>query len=268
MNSSDLLDNNGSISGLGERLYYFPANKIRKWLPAIFGMIFLSISLAVFLYGIFIAYQEIIQHGAIVIGGTFFWPGLIALVTLFQGVWWLWLAFSRWKLAGALYQDGFVFKDHKGTQTWTWLEVNSMLTAIIRHYTNGIYSGTTHVYTIVSKNGRKLELRDSLSNVEQMARIIEEKTFPGLYAQDFQVFTSGKTLSYGIVDINRKGIQVRKTEYTWDQIEQIDLIQGVLQITKKDAGFFKTTRLPVASIPNIRVLISILEQVIGVQTGK
>ena len=268
MTFSDRLGIKSSTSGLGEQLRYFPANKIRKWLPAIFGMVFLIISMAVFFYGIFIATKEMQLHGAIVFGSNIVWPGSIAIILLIISIWFVWLAYTRWELIGIEYQNGFAFKDHKGLQTWSWQDITSIRTAITRQYTNGIYTGTSHVYRVTGKNGRQLVLNDSLSNVEQIASIIEEKTFPVLYAQAFKKFTDGNFLAFGVVKLNKSGLQVGKKDYKWEQIDSINLYNGVLQITKKGTGKLESSRIRVASLPNFRVLDSILRQMVGIQPGK
>jgi hypothetical protein len=111
-------------------------------------------------------------------------------------------------------------------------------------------------------------LNDSIKRVEAVARIIEEKTFSGLYSQASQSYNSGKKLAFGDVILDTGGIRIGKKEYAWNQIERVFLRQGVLQIARKDGSFFKNARVPVAAIPNFRVLVSILDQVVGIQTGR
>jgi hypothetical protein len=268
MDPSEYPEEFSSITGFGELVNYFPARKVYFWLPVTFGIVFLMISLAAFFFGIFLSFQEIRQHGTVVAGSLFFWPGVIALIAFLLTVWMAWLAYTRWGLSAAVYQNGFAYNNRKGLQTWFWQDVVSLRMAVTRHYTNGIYTGTTHVYTIESKNGKRLVLNDSIKRVEAVARIIEEKTFSGLYSQASQSYNSGKKLAFGDVILDTGGIRIGKKEYAWNQIERVFLRQGVLQIARKDGSFFKNARVPVAAIPNFRVLVSILDQVVGIQTGR
>ncbi|HBG74070.1 MAG: hypothetical protein A2X25_08265 [Chloroflexi bacterium GWB2_49_20] len=264
MTPSELPEEFSSMAGFGELVNFFPARKIKFWLPVIYGTVFLIISLASFLFGITMSSQEIRQHGTIVVGSLLFWPGIIALTAFLLAVWMAWLAYTRWGLSAAVYQNGFAFNNRKGLHTWFWQDVVSLYMAVTRHYTNGIYSGTTHVYSIVNKNGKCLVLNDVINKVEEMAGLIEEYIYSGLYSQASQSYNSGKKLAFGNVILDAGGIGIGKKEYAWNQVERVFLRQGVLHIVRKDGSFFKNARVRVAAIPNFRVLISILEQGCGV----
>jgi hypothetical protein len=268
MDPSKIPEKFDSIDGFGILIDYYPIHPFKRWLPVVFGIIFSIISLAAFIYGVFVSTLEIRQHGAVVFGKLFFLPGLIALLSFFAGAWMAWLAFRKWNLAAAVFQNGFAYHGRKGMRTWLWQDVVSLLVGVTRHYTFGFYTSTSHSYIVELKSGDRLVLNDSISRVEELIKWIGEKTFPDLFSQASQLYNSGEKLVFGKVSLDTDGLRIGEKEYSWDQIERTSLHQGTLKITGTGDAHLKEVRVPVNTIPNFHILISVLNQLTGVQIGK
>jgi hypothetical protein len=217
--------------------------------------------------GMFNAYQAFQQHGTSLIDDALGVPLVIAVILFLVGILAAWVTHVNWEKAAVVYERGFAYSDRKGVQTWSWDQVASMTSAITRHYTNGIYTGTTHTYTLLDRQNRRLVLSDSIRKVEQLAKVIEEGIFPLLYQHAADQYNLGQPLNFGPVTISKTGITIGKKNYAWVDVKQVTIRQGFLKIAKADGGWFSGASAMVSAIPNLRVLSAILQQVVGLQMG-
>jgi hypothetical protein len=193
-------------------------------------------------------------------------PFFIGVFFGFVGVLLVWNAYANWQKGAALYKNGFAYRDRKGVQAWTFAQVTGMTSAVTKRYTNGIYSGTTHVYTLWNKENKKLVLNDALADVEDLANQVRQGIFPHLYQQAADTYNTGQPVQFGKLVISKaNGIQFGKKSYPWDAIKEVTIQRGYLQIAKKDGGWFSGVNVAVSGIPNLEVFLSMVDQIIGIQ---
>ena len=142
-----------------------------------------------------------------------------------------------------------------------------MTSAITRHYTNGIYTGTTHVYTLYNRQDQRVVLSDSLARVEELAKLIDQGIFPNLYEIAADKYNTGQTLSFGPVAISKAGIAVGKKTIAWSEVKEVSIHLGFLRVSRKEGGWFSGARASAGTIPNLRVLLAIIQQVVGLKAG-
>jgi hypothetical protein len=181
----------------------------------------------------------------------------------------LWQMYTSRKKAAVVYENGFAYSDRKGAKVWKWEQIEAVTANIVRNYTNGIYVGTTHIYTLVSTDGEKLVINDSLKDVENFYAHLENKSLQLRYQRLADMYNQGNRVSFGPVAISKQdGLQVGKRSFTWDAIEQVTIDKGILSVKKKSGGWFSGASATSGSIPNLHVLLSILDQVVGLKAGK
>ena len=243
----------------------FPLRKGRRWAWLVAALILLAASAGVKIYGITLAYLGWKRYGAAVVGESLFWPlviaaGLFLSFLIFAGI-----AYANWVKAILLYQNGFAYKDRRGLHPWRWRDVAALRMAVTRHDVFGINTGATHAYTVENRSGNRLALNDSFSRVEELARVIEENTFPLLFEQAAQQYNFGRNLNFGPVMVNQAAIQIGKKSYAWGEVQQVTVQRGYLHIARKEGGLFSGAKTALAGILNLRVLLSIISQVIRVR---
>ncbi len=160
-----------SVTGLGVRRAYYPARKWNRWGNLVLSLILVAGALLVFLFGVYDTYVAYQQNGLVMIDDKLPGPLVIAFILFAVGLLAGWGAYVNWNKGVAACERGFVYNDRKGLQVWRWEDVISMRSAITRHYTNGIYTGTTHVYTLFNRQNQRVVLTDSLSKVEELAKL-------------------------------------------------------------------------------------------------
>jgi len=255
------------VIGLGGRGEYYPVKQGYRWGSLVVCLLLITGAAVVMFMGLFNAYTAFEQHGAALLDDTLTIPLGITVVLIIFGMLAAWIAYVHWDKGVVAYERGFAYNDRKGLQIWPWDQVISMTSAITRHYTNGIYTGTTHTYTIINRQNHRLVLSDSIKKVEQLAKTIEEGIFPQLYERAADQYNLGQSLSFGPVTINKTGITVGKKNFSWAEVKQIAIRQGSMKISRVDGGWFSGASAMVSAIPNLRVLSAILQQVVGLKLG-
>jgi hypothetical protein len=256
-----------SVIGLGAAGGYFPVKRWNRWGSLVIFFILLGGAVLVFLFGIYEAYMAWQQHGPAMIDDKLTGPLVIAFVLFASGLLAGWGAYSDWNKGVETYERGFAYNDRKGLQIWRWEEVVSMTSAITRHYTNGIYTRTTHVYTLYNRQNKRLVLSDSITKVEELAKNIDESIFPLLYGLAADQYNAGQEIVFGPVVISKAGIGIGKKTYPWTEVKEVTIHHGVLKVSRKEGGWFSGASAAVSTIPNLRVLLSLIDQVTGVNTG-
>jgi hypothetical protein len=256
-----------AVIGLGAPKRYFPIKNLNRAGSLTAFLIFLAGSALVFLYGLYATYLAYQKHGPAMIDDKLVWPVFIALILLLLGLAAGWSAYANWKRGVALYDQGFAVRDRKGILSWRWEEVASLTTAVTRHYTNGIYTGTTHLYTLYNRHNERLVLNDIYVKVEELAKAIEECIFPHLYGRAADQYNTGQMLIFGPVAVSKAGIRIGKKTYPWTEVKEVSIHQGTVKVSKKDGGWFSRASARVSAIPNLRVLLTIIHQVVGVKAG-
>ena len=150
-----------------------------------------------------------------------------------------------------------------------WEEIGEFYLSITRNFSYGIPTGTTYLYTVKKLGGGKLVFDNRFENVAAPGRPDRtEYILPIQYQLAADIYNSGQTASFGPVAISRAGLTISKKTYPWNEIEQVSVQQGIFKVSKKGGGWFSGASTPVASIPNLEAMLSIIDQVVGVKVGE
>lgn len=256
-----------SVSGVGASHGYFPVKNWIHWVSLAIFFLLLIGALLVFLFGMVATFVAVRLHGPAMIDDKMTGPLVIAFILFVLGFLAGWSAVATWNKGVAAYEGGFAYNDRKGIQIWRWEDVVSMMSAITRHYTIGIYSGTTHMYTLYNCQNQRLVLSDSFDKVEELAKLIDENIFPLLYGPAADQYNAGQAIAFGPVTISKTGIAIGKKTYPWTDVSEVSIHQGILKVSRKEGGWFSGASAAASAIPNLRVLLTIIQQVVGLKAG-
>lgn len=267
MNNLQLPEAFQPVFGLGNATLFYPFNRWNKWGGLIAGLIFLGGSMLVGLYGLYDTWITYTTMGPSLVWKNFGVYALIAVILGALGLWGLWSAFNNWQKGVVIYQNGIAYNDRKGLRAWRWDEIASITAQIVRHYTNGVYTGTTHKYILVNNQGDKIILNDGFSKVEDLANTVREQIFPLLYKKAADAYNNGQTVTFGQLSISRNGgLQIGKKSYPWAEIQQVSIEQGYIKIAKKGGGWFSGASVMAGATPNLDVALSLINQLVGLKS--
>jgi len=268
MTTSHVPEAFSDVFSLGAPVAVYPAKKTSRWGSFLFMLIFFAGAGAALLWGAYNAYVRYLKFGPAIVIPSLTFPWILAAALFVIALVVAWNAYNNWKKTAVLYQNGLAYRDRQGLRVWRWDEFNSMTSNVTKHYTNGIYTGTTHVYKLANKNGERFSVNDTITNVEGLATDIRQNIFPLLYEEYARAYNQGQACWFGSVKLSKEmGIQVGNKEYPWDQVEQVSIQRGVLSVKKKDGGWFSGASATAGTIPNLEVMLSIIDQVVGLQSG-
>jgi hypothetical protein len=157
-------------------------------------------------------------------------------------------------LAVAVFEDGLAFRSLSGSRNWGWDEVAALYVAVTREA--GPFSRTRHRFTLEHNSGKKTAFDDRLEDVLTLGAMLGRKILERVYPAAAERFNAGETVDFGFVRIRQAGIELRERTSPWTEVEYVSVRRGYFQIQPRNAAPFG---LPVATIPNLDVLLLLLD---------
>jgi hypothetical protein len=158
-----------------------------------------------------------------------------------------------------VHANGMVVTQDKHQAIYRWDQAASVTQYIVRRYTNGIYSGTTHRYTLRMMDGRRVVFSDGIRNVEQLGKQIQAGVSTELLPRALAAVRGGQTISFGKFGINQGGITLNTAILPWNEVASIDVKRGAIVIRKRDQRrAWGTTSVGVT--PNVFIFLAVAEQ--------
>ncbi|WP_460105008.1 DUF6585 family protein [Streptomyces sp. YKOK-J1] len=192
--------------------------------------------------------------------------GTVSLILPPLGAYFLWLAaqtpnLSRKQAARRLhfFEHGLAEVGKSGEVSAFRWDTMTALQEITERYANGIYVGTTYVYTLYRADGTTLKVTGFYDQPERWGQALQQEItraqLPGLLAG----LEQGETLTYGVLSVDLRGVATSKDSLTWPQIEKAEISQGVL-VLRKAGKKLPWARMPVKKIPNLFLFLALMEQ--------
>ncbi len=170
-------------------------------------------------------------------------------------------------LSVQVFTDGLVRSQYGKSAIMRWDEIVGVWQAITKHYYNGIYTGTTHTYTVQKADGTKTKYNDSLKNVEELGNTIQQEVTKRLLPRAVATYNSGGTVSFGKLAISPMGLAWGDKSLPWADIQGVQINKGMLSV-KKQGKWLNWANIPVASIPNMLVALTLIDRIIGINAKK
>jgi hypothetical protein len=247
-----------SVIGLGAMKSEYSAGSRGRWGPVIFGGIMLVAAPVLLLVAAYIAYDNVTNYGTLRLWRNVPLPLLCAGGAGFVGLAALFSAWRNWRLAAALYDNGVAVVGQQGLRQFTWPDVTAVWQQVTKHYTNGVYTGTTHRYTVQTNTGEKLVLDDRLGKkVEELGRALQTGVTNTLLPRYWQSLQTGQRLDFGPLAMDREKLYAGKKELRWDEIKAIKIDKGMVSV-RKDQAWLNWASATVPQIPNFFVFLELV----------
>jgi hypothetical protein len=259
------------VAGLGKLLDIFPLRHrfIGRWGYLFAGLVCLLGGATVLIYALAEAYRRYYQFGPAAVH-PYLWIYLAAGSSLIlAGMFFELSAYLNWPKAIALFEGGFTILDRSGLRSWRWEEITSVYASVTRGMHRNAATGARHRYTLVDRNGKQIVLDDTWKRVDALAANVRERVAPRLYLHTADAFNRGETLRFGPLLMSKEGgIQLGKKAHHWKDILEVAVKDGFVVITPGgERKGHKRERVPVSTVPNLDVLVSLLNQLVPVKIG-
>jgi hypothetical protein len=252
-----------NVFELGTPRSEHPVKLLNKLGSVILGVLLVGFGLAAFLFGLIGALQVVDRDFAAALG-TACLPVVIALGSLALGAWALYAAWNNWGSAAGVFDHGLAVARFEDVRQIPWDEVSAVWQEITKHYTNGIYTGTTHKYTVQLADDTKYKFDDKYKDVETLGKAIQTNVTQALYPKYVSALKAGSRLEFGPLALDQNKIYSGKKELSWDEVKSVRIQSGFISV-KKEKGWFKWAGATVPKIPNFFIFYALLKNFTAVE---
>jgi hypothetical protein len=246
------------VMGLGGLKQEFRTQGRGRWMNVVLGGLMLVAAPALVLLAAYLGYDAYNTRGLTRVDEAVIGPLACSLGAFVIGAALLFNTWQNWGRAAALYEKGVALNSRKGVQQVAWPEIEAVWQAVTRHYTNGVYTGTTHVYTVKTNGGEKLVFDDRLGKqVEVLGQAIQQGATDNLFPRYWQALQSGQKLTFGPLALDQQKLYAGKKELPWNEIKAVKIEKGVISV-RKDKGWFNWASASVPQIPNFFIFYGLI----------
>jgi hypothetical protein len=168
----------------------------------------------------------------------------------------------HWGQEIAVCEHGLALETVSRSVAMRWEHLHSLRASVTRHYTNGIYTGTTHNYWCKSVDGSEILLNNELGkNVEKFYDAVRSHTVEQRYQRILQTIVQGKTESFASVLVNGNQLSIGKKTIPVANIRKLAAEKGYLQIHYEDpTGKIRREAVAIGFTDNFDILWALLHQ--------
>jgi hypothetical protein len=247
-----------SVIGLGKLKAEYKNAGRRRWIGLIFGVLCLLASPVLLLVTLYVAYDAYTNSGLYRVAEYTVVPLIITLTAFAIGVGVVISAWRSWRLTAALFENGVAYQSRTGIQQASWSDVTAVWQRVTRHYTNGIYTGTTHNYTVQTNTGQKIVLDDRLGKgVEELGKAVQNGASNALFPRYWTAIQNGQRVDFGPLAMDNQKLYAGKKELPWNEIKAVKINKGQISI-KKDKGWFSWASVTVPQVPNFFIFYDLV----------
>ncbi len=249
-----------SVVGLGEPRRVYDSGGLERLTHLLFSLAGMAFALATFLYALAIFSRQFSQAPRQYLA---FPLGFSILLFLFAFLWFRRIT-SRWNECIVLYSKGIAHYDGRRILMFRWDEISAVFTGgNVRSPWNLLYR-ESHTYRLLHQNGRTLELNKNLKWVDELYEEIRRAVYRPILTRCCTAFDSGETVQFGPLGVSRDlGMVAGGKEYRWDEISQVGIRNGRLQIKPKGSGWTSSYSAPLGVIPNLDVFLAMVNELAG-----
>jgi hypothetical protein len=166
-----------------------------------------------------------------------------------------------------VYEHGLARIRDSRVNVTRWDDIATVWQQITRNYTNGVYTGTTYVYTIQTRNGEKFKITNVYQNVESLGQIIQSEVTKRLLPPMVRAYQSGQTVSFGKLGLNPQGLIYKDKQLPWNEIEDLKIERGYISVKKAGGRWFNWAGVAAAKVPNLFVFLTMVDSIVGIRSG-
>ncbi len=156
---------------------------------------------------------------------------------------------------------GLLYQHSGKTEAIRWDQVEAFWQKVVRTYRYGIYTGSTHRYTLRRYDGATFKFNDNIHNVEALGNAIAGESARTLWPRSIAAYQAGQTLSFGKISLNQQGVSDGKELLPWYQVKEIKVNRGFLSIKKEGNKRGNWKLIQASTIPNVGVFVALVNYI-------
>lgn len=180
----------------------------------------------------------------------------------------IYLWYSRRGKAVEAYEQGLLRIQGKKVKVTRWDDIDAVWQSITRRYYNGVYTGTTYVYTIRTKDGERFSVSNAYKDIETLGEIIQSEVTQRLLPVIVRAYQSGQTINFGKLSLNSQGLIYKDKQLPWNQIKDLKIDRGYISIKQEGGRWFNWAQVMADTVPNLFVFLALVDNIVGIRTGR
>jgi hypothetical protein len=175
-------------------------------------------------------------------------------------------SWQRWRSSQSvvlLYQHGLVDQRNAQPVILPYSDIDTLLIAVTR-----IAGITSHVYTIHTRDNRKIQLDDHLAQIKDLGHILQEQVAQQQLPEAIATYSQGRPVRFKDLTITPDGICMGKQYLSWQDFDAATVIQTqtrrhihvLIEIKQKDQQK-PWALLDQATFPNVSLFFALLNHV-------
>lgn len=230
----------------------------------LFGRLFVVMGPAILLFS---GYRAFSGSG----DGLNYVCGGVGLLLLLGGVFALWEQGRDRSLRVGVYQDGLVYTRSGKTDVVRWDEIEEARMQILSIGTRGGRGSmdTVYAYEIGRESGPALKFRfnkNSIRNIDALSATIQQEVTRRHLPRAMQSLAQGEAVQFGKLSVDRQGIGNGKEMISWDDVEDVKVNNGTINIRKK-GKWLNWSHVSVGETPNVFVFLALVDGVMKQRPG-
>jgi len=249
-----------SLSGLGTPVAFFPPGQRVRVVPLACAALCALAAAVTLAYGLAASATAYNHYGWAVVQELGRAPVLVFWLFVISGFLFGIYALITWSRAAAVYQGGIAFRTLSGLHSWPWPDISALYISITRE--TGLFPRVRHQYILEHTSGEKATFDDRLDSVTQMGALLGRKIVDQHYPPVAAQFNAGELANFGQVSVDQNRIQIKGHSTIWDEVDFISVRRGYFQLHPKSSS---AVGIPVAGIPNLDILLLLLDHIADVR---
>ncbi|SRR6266487_5212358 len=168
-----------------------------------------------------------------------------------------------------LCSDGVMRVQDGQGQAIRWDQISSIQKTFAEFSTRGQKSYLLKDYTLLRPDGTQLVLDNSFGKFKECGAAMEQQVTTRLLPGALAAFQSGQLLPFGPLGVSAQGVSVQNGQkvLSWGELKQIQVRNGELKV-KKERAFLDWEIIPTSGMPNLCVLVALLNSITNGQKIK
>lgn len=133
-------------------------------------------------------------------------------------------SWQRWRFPNdvvSLYQHGFVDQRQPQSVAVSYADIQTLLVTVTR-----LARVTSHIYTIQTKDNRKIQLDEHLAQIKELGYLLQEQVVQHQLPAAIVTYQQGLPIKFNQLAVTSTGVTADKQHLSWNEFKSAEIIQS------------------------------------------
>lgn len=185
---------------------------------------------------------------------------ILSMFLLLSAAYYLIKLILHHNLRVVVFPGGLAYMRLNRTKILRWEDASILWEQIKEHHLNFIPLYSDFRYTIETRQGEKLILDHTIKGIEDLGLTLKKRIGEILIPRTVESLKAGQTVQFGDLSLNNKGLTFKDQSLSWNELKDIQVVEGQIQIHSTRKRWFPWASLKYAVIPNAFIFIHLMKR--------